>query len=377
MDSKEIPYYINRDKELQKISDYLGRIDTLIITGERGIGKTALTKMYERLNPLNFSQIDYYPYYSFDLDNAIIANINVLPVYVDSRLIIIDDFNEVQSIEVRNKLLNQIRYGFNNGIKLIVNMKSDTHETRRLIDNLKGSVATIELKGFTEKQSLSLIRKILIDKKLESTTLGEIKELLDTLKHNPSGIISATDLLNRDINPREILSLIHDRFTFKDKTIEEYERKIILPETPKIISDIKVINSTLIGKVQSDSKFIHSMTPRQFEEFAAELFEKEGYNVTLTQQTRDGGKDLFVVENKRFGSFIYYIECKKYSFDNPVGVRVVRELYGTVQRDRVTAGVVITSSYFSDNAKEFTEQIKTQMTLLEFSDLQKWVNELK
>jgi len=47
-----------------------------------------------------------------------------------------------------------------------------------------------------------------------------------------------------------------------------------------------------------------------------------------------------------------------------------------VAADRATAGVLVTSSYFSDEAKQFTEQVKSQMSLLEYADLTKWVNEI-
>ena len=117
------------------------------------------------------------------------------------------------------------------------------------------------------------------------------------------------------------------------------------------------------------------MSSRQFEEVVAELFDKEGYQVTITQATRDGGKDLIILEQKRIGNFIIYVECKNYGTSYPIGVRIVRELYGAVTADRATAGVLVTSSYFSTPAKKFTEKVKSQLSLIDYNDLKKWIDE--
>ena len=119
------------------------------------------------------------------------------------------------------------------------------------------------------------------------------------------------------------------------------------------------------------------MEDRQFEFLVAELFEKKGYKVTPTPQTWDGGKDIFILEEKIIGTFLYYVECKKNAPERPVGVRVIRELYGTLTHDRATAGIVVTSSFFTKPAKSFVEKIKHQMSLIDFLQLIKCIEDLK
>jgi len=121
---------------------------------------------------------------------------------------------------------------------------------------------------------------------------------------------------------------------------------------------------------------MYEISPRQFEEFVAELLEREGFNVNLTKATRDGGKDIFIATKNNLGNFLYYVECKRYSSDNPVGVNLVRELYGTISADRATAGLLITSSYFTPDAISFTKNIQYQLSLKDFFDLKTWVNEV-
>jgi len=89
----------------------------------------------------------------------------------------------------------------------------------------------------------------------------------------------------------------------------------------------------------------------------------------VTQPTKDGGKDLVVIENNFLGGFLVYVECKKFRQDRPVGVNLVRELYGTVSADNATAGMLATSSYFSKEAIKFQETIPHRMKLVDFNQL--------
>ena len=115
------------------------------------------------------------------------------------------------------------------------------------------------------------------------------------------------------------------------------------------------------------------ISPRQFEEFVAELMAKRGYEVDLTKATRDGGKDLIIASNKDLGDLIFYVECKQKALTKPVGVHLVRQLAGSIFADRVTAGIMITSSYFSTAAKDYSQQIKHQLSLVDFIRLKDWL----
>ena len=146
------------------------------------------------------------------------------------------------------------------------------------------------------------------------------------------------------------------------------DREIILP-SKEIVSGLQVVNSSLLAKVQSGEIDLHKLTPRQLEEVVCELLDKSGFSVKLTKQTCDGGKDIIVCEQKLTGNFVTYVECKKYRKDRPVSVSLVRELYGVVEADRVTAGMLIATSYFSPQAVEFQEKIKSRMSLMDCNSL--------
>ena len=151
--------------------------------------------------------------------------------------------------------------------------------------------------------------------------------------------------------------------------------KILLPENNRIVvpeevkNDIKVLNKSLLDEVAQNSDILYLMKPREFEEMVCELFERKGYKVKLTKQTHDGGKDIIILNDSMLGDLVFYVECKQFSKSIPVKVSLVRELYGVVEADRATAGIMITTSYYSEDAKKFRDQIKTRMQLIDYVEL--------
>lgn len=231
-------------------------------------------------------------------------------------------------------------------------------------------------------------------------TQEQIMLLIKKLGLNNPLFHSLTNKINisgAEITPRDILSCIVDsvhgsdirkfhskysnffyqygnRIDFSSDIIPS-EDKIIIP-SKNIIRGIAVVGDTLLKRAREEPRIIHNFSPREFEEFVCELLDKQGYNVKLTKQTRDGGKDIIVVQKSILGEFCIYVECKKYDTSRPISVSLVRELYGTVMVDNATAGMIITTSHFSEDAKEYTEQIKHRMTLKDYNDLVQELNRI-
>jgi Restriction endonuclease len=133
------------------------------------------------------------------------------------------------------------------------------------------------------------------------------------------------------------------------------------------------VSARLLEQLAHDPQLLYRLNPRQFEEVIAELFEREGYDVTLTAQTRDGGADLFVLDRRVIGSFLYVVECKRYGAHRPVGVGLVRQLYGVVQATRATAGILATTSFFTRDAHSLQRDLCFQLSLRDFSALSQWL----
>lgn len=186
-----------------------------------------------------------------------------------------------------------------------------------------------------------------------------------------------TDLYGPDIQnsvKRALMRLRHklnDRLNTDNNSIPiaVHPKQLILPEAPRIITDIRLVNQKILERINRDPYEMYNLSPRQFEIMCAELYEERGYKVILTQETRDGGKDLIILDDRDLGKFKVYGECKRYAPDNPVSVNVVKQLAGNIWADNVTAGVVMTSSYFSPDAKDFANKFKHQISLMDFSRL--------
>ncbi|MCX6829060.1 MAG: restriction endonuclease [candidate division Zixibacteria bacterium] len=143
-----------------------------------------------------------------------------------------------------------------------------------------------------------------------------------------------------------------------------------------IITDISSVNDDLLRKLEKDPKIFYQLSSRKFEEVIAEVFNRMGYQIILTPATRDGGKDIYAAKKDNLGTFLYIVECKKFGPDNHVGVSLVRELYGVVQAERATAGILATTSFFSKPAQEFQESIKYHVSLRDYMDIQKWLKSI-
>lgn len=134
-----------------------------------------------------------------------------------------------------------------------------------------------------------------------------------------------------------------------------------------------LVNHSILEYVARNPARFHGLTPRQFEEVVAELMDHLGYEVELTPASKDGGVDIWAARNDLAGRFLYAVQCKKRSPGEKVGVVVVRELYGAVERERATAGIVATTAYFTRGAREEQQRVANRMSLLDFDGLVDWL----
>jgi len=111
--------------------------------------------------------------------------------------------------------------------------------------------------------------------------------------------------------------------------------------------------TSLTGKVTPE--LLNQSSPQQFEKLIADLYEKMGYQVRLTPQTRDQGIDIFAKRVSESGTESLAIQCKHYP-EGIVGVEHARSLYGVIQdQSSITKGVLITSGEFSKGCKDFAK----------------------
>lgn len=132
----------------------------------------------------------------------------------------------------------------------------------------------------------------------------------------------------------------------------------------------KIIVDCYLDDFRNNPQNIQKLAPREFEEFVALLYLRKGYEVALTPETKDGGKDIVAKYLMPTGETItYYIECKRYNSKNPVGVSVVRALAGVMQNEYVHEGVIVTTSRFSNDARELIREKNYRIHLKDMEDI--------
>lgn len=95
--------------------------------------------------------------------------------------------------------------------------------------------------------------------------------------------------------------------------------------------------------------FLH-LDPVKFEEFVLKIFEALGLKGKLTPVTGDDGIDIELTspDGKRA-----IAQCKRYNYDQTVGVKDVRELLGAMVHSSSVYGFFVTTSTYSEQAKDF------------------------
>lgn len=168
----------------------------------------------------------------------------------------------------------------------------------------------------------------------------------------------------------QVLSGEAHTLDYKTKAPEELE-------SPIIQLDFSKISEELTAYLLKEPKAMHEMSPRKFEELVAYIMEKHGYEVTLTQQSRDGGIDIFALKNEGFGNILTIVDCKKYSETNPVGIAAVRGMYGTLQIENASHGMIATTSRFTRDASVLAKDYKYQLSLKSHADILQWIHQTK
>lgn len=120
-------------------------------------------------------------------------------------------------------------------------------------------------------------------------------------------------------------------------------------------------------------EFLHTMSPRSFERLVAEIFHSHGWDVQLTARTRDGGYDILAVSRGGPTNLRVLAEAKRYAPDRPVGVEILRALYGVRTLNAASQVVLATSSRVSAVAKaEFARVTPWELDFIERDAILDW-----
>lgn len=133
----------------------------------------------------------------------------------------------------------------------------------------------------------------------------------------------------------------------------------------------------LIAEVESDPVKLYELKPVVFEQLVAELLSAYGWRVHLTSATKDGGFDIFAISKDVSGlETSWLVECKRWAENRPVGVEIVRSLYGVKSDLHVANALLATTSRFTSGVEEFGRR-NYDLALSDFHDICRWIREYR
>lgn len=144
-------------------------------------------------------------------------------------------------------------------------------------------------------------------------------------------------------------------------------------QRPRLLVSAKTTVESLLAELKKDPALLYQLSPRKFEEVIADLLDRQGFACELTPASHDGGKDIIARCPTPIGSFLLYVECKRYAPEHRVGVSLVRQLLGVVAHDRVSGGLLVTTSSFSAGARDLQATDPHRLTLRDYQDIKAWL----
>lgn len=182
---------------------------------------------------------------------------------------------------------------------------------------------------------------VFINNRKLNKKIPRIFKIINTSKKGVIAICEPSNPIRENLNKQNDISFWEN--TFYDKTNATVDSAIhMLIERiklrPALIDDVayQLSSNTVKGRV--------------FEEIVAEIFKDLGCTVTLTKQTRDGGKDIIVINQC---NELILIECKNHT--KTIGVSVVRDVIGAAigNKEKPHKVIVATTSYFSEDSMKY------------------------
>lgn len=223
--------------------------------------------------------------------------------------------------------------------------------------------------------------------------LRTIHEIFDSIENDSiemivfNGFVTGVDKTNGKEFTNCIISLQVDRNSFEDINLERVEPKecvralkvlfagklaLLAPVKPIMnlnTEDKRFIESKEILKNMNSGNNLAEMPWEDFEQLVRELFErefsKEGAEVNVTQSSRDGGVDAIAFDPDPIRGGKFVIQAKRYN--KVVPVSAVRDLYGTMINEGATKGILVTTSYFGSDSREFVKD--KPLTLIDGQNL--------
>lgn len=117
--------------------------------------------------------------------------------------------------------------------------------------------------------------------------------------------------------------------------------------------DPRFVDSTDALRGMDHRPNLLELSPTEFEGLIQNLFTKMGLEARQTRPSRDGGVDCIAYDTRPIFGGKIVIQAKRYK--NTVGVSAVRDLYGTLQNEGASKGILVTTSGYGQASFDFAQ----------------------
>lgn len=235
--------------------------------------------------------------------------------------------------------------------------------TRNELRNFDNA-CTIQIPPFSIEEIHDLIAK-----KLYFTQFYKSNILEENIIKISKGIPLYVNLIINYVANNNLFN-IESLKTFYEPCIVDINGYLIDKANDSIKLAVSEVNDQLLYELSQNPKLLYNLSSYDFERVIARMFEKQGFSVEITPRTRDGGKDIFIAK-QGLASFLFYVECKKYAPNKPVGIDVIQRLYGVISAEKANGGFIATTSYFTKPAEDYIKEynLEHQLTLQDYNTI--------
>ncbi|MFX0211950.1 MAG: restriction endonuclease [Candidatus Hodarchaeota archaeon] len=259
--------------------------------------------------------------------------------------------------------------------KTLANKKDEGSVADEIYEAIKlRSLIDEALNSLTEKEALVLRLRFGLGKEREHT-LAEIgKQLYLSAERIRQIEVLALRKLKHPIGSRKLKRLVEPIQERMEERKKDEEKIIEFPTDFNIGLITTNITEELIRYFAEHPDEMKTMNPRRLEEMIAELFIGFGYEVELTKQTRDGGRDVIAIKDSEVAEK-FIIEAKRPKPGKPVGIVPVRALYGVKSDEKATKAILATTTHFTRDAIMFFKRHIWELEQKDYDGIMQWIKQ--
>ena len=153
-----------------------------------------------------------------------------------------------------------------------------------------------------------------------------------------------------------------------------YERVGFEDVCRSIEHDISDVFDDLLSYLSGST---HELHWRRFEEVIEQVFKSHGFQTQIGPGSADGGVDLRLIQKSPVGDLLMLVQAKRYHPTHKIGLEAVQALYGVVEAEQASKGILVTTSSFLPGARKFAEARGHRLFLADGQQIVSWIEEAR